>query len=53
MGRRGGHTEEAILATLRQVETGMTVAEICRQVGIAEQTFYTWKREYAGLGLSE
>ncbi|UVT18567.1 MAG: transposase [Nitrospira sp.] len=28
-------------------------AEICRQVGIAEQTFYTWKRKYAGLGLSE
>jgi putative transposase len=53
MGRRGGHTEEQILATLRQVETGTTVAEICRQVGIAEQTFYTWKRKYAGLGLSE
>ena len=25
----------------------------CRQVGISEQTFYVWKRKYAGLGLSE
>ena len=53
MGRRRGHTEEQILATLRHVESGTTVAEICREVGISEQTFYVWKRTYAGLGLSE
>ena len=29
------------------------MVEVCRQVGITEQTFYTWKRKYAGLGLSE
>ena len=28
------------------------MVEVCRQVGITEQTFYTWKRKYAGLGLS-
>ena len=27
--------------------------DVCRQVGISEQTFYVWKRKYAGLGLSE
>ena len=53
MGRQRGHTEEQILATLRQAEGGTTVVEVCRQVGITEQTFYTWKRKYAGLGLSE
>ncbi|UVT19680.1 MAG: IS3 family transposase [Nitrospira sp.] len=53
MARRGGHTEEQILAALRQAEGGTTVVEVCRQVGITEQTFYTWKRKYAGLGLSE
>ncbi len=37
MARRRGHTEEQILTTLRQVETGTTVTEICRQVGIAER----------------
>ena len=53
MGRQRGHTEEQILAALRHVEGGTTVVEVCRQVGITEQTFYTWKRQYAGLGLSE
>jgi len=53
MGRRRGHTEEQILATVRHVESGPTVAEVCREVGISEQTFYVWKRKYAGLGLSE
>ena len=54
MARHHGHTEEEqILATLRQGEGGTTVGEVCRQVGITEQTFYKWKRKYAGLGLSE
>jgi putative transposase len=53
MARRRGHTEEQILAALRHAEGGTTVAEICRDVGISEQTFYVWKRKYAGLGLSE
>ena len=44
MTRRCGHIEEQILAALRQAESGTTVAEVCRQVGISEQTFYVWKR---------
>lgn len=50
---RKGHTEEQILQALRQAEGGEKVAEICRRLGISEQTFYTWKRKYAGRGLSE
>ena len=50
---RKGHTEEQILQTLRQAEGGEKAAEICRKLGISEQTFYTWKRKYAGVGLSE
>ena len=53
MARRRGHSEEQILAALRQPESGTTVAAVCREVGISEQTFYLWKRKYAGLGLSE
>ena len=53
MARRRGHIDEQILAALRQAEGGTTVVEVCRQMGIAEQTFYTWKRKNAGLGLSE
>jgi putative transposase len=50
---RKGHTEEQILQALRQAEGGEKATEICRKLGISEQTFYTWKRKYAGLGLSE
>ncbi len=45
MARRRGHTEEEILAALRYAEGGTTVMDVCRQVGITEQTFYTWKRK--------
>jgi putative transposase len=48
-----GHTEEPIVAVLRQVEAGEKVAEICRKVGISEATYYAWKKQYAGLGVSE
>ena len=50
---RKGHTEEQILQALRQAEGGEKAAEICRKLGISEPTFYTWKRKYAGMGLSE
>ena len=48
-----GHTEEQILRALRQGEGGTRVAEICREHGISEATFYIWKKKYSGLGLSE
>jgi putative transposase len=48
-----GHSEEEILRVLREAESGTTVVEICRKHGISQQSFYLWKRKYAGLGLSE
>lgn len=50
---RKGHAEEQILQALRQAEGGEKAAEICRKLGISKQTLYTWKRKYAGMGLSE
>lgn len=47
------HTEEQIVAVLRQGEAGEKVADICRRVGISEATYYVWKKQYAGLGVSE
>lgn len=46
-------TEEQIIATLRQAEAGMPVGEVCRRMGVSEQSFYRWKKKYAGLGVSE
>jgi len=50
---RKGHTEEKIVFALRQVEGGKKVADICREMGVSQQTFYTWKKRYAGVGVSE
>jgi putative transposase len=50
---RKGHSEEKILYALRQVEAGKKVSEVCREMGISPQAFYSWKRRYAGLGLNE
>ncbi|SPF49857.1 hypothetical protein SBA1_950006 [Candidatus Sulfotelmatobacter kueseliae] len=47
-----GHTEEQIVAVLRQVEAGARVAEICRKVGISQATYYLWKRQYSGVGVT-
>jgi len=52
MGKRG-HSEEEILRVLREAESGDTVVEICRKHGISQQSFYMWKKKYAGLGLQE
>ena len=38
---------------LRQAELGVTVAEVCRKMGISEATFYRWKQIYGGMGPSE
>lgn len=46
-------TEEQIAFALRQAESGTTVGEVCRKMGISEATFYNWKKKYGGLGISE
>ena len=48
-----GHSEEQILRALHQAESGTRVADICREHGISEPTYYIWKKKYSGLGLSE
>jgi putative transposase len=50
---RKGHSEEEIVAVLQQVEGGTKVGDVCRKAGISEGTFYNWKKQYAGLGISE
>ena len=40
---------EQIIAVLKQAELGMPLAEVIQQVGISEQTFYRWMKQYAGL----
>jgi putative transposase len=46
-------SEEQIASALRQAEAGTPVAEICCQLGVTEQSFYRWKRKFAGMGIAE
>jgi putative transposase len=46
-------SEEQIAYALRQAESGTAVADVCRQVGVSEATFYVWKKRFAHLGVSE
>jgi putative transposase len=50
---RKGQSEEKIVYALRQVEAGKKVSEVCREMGVSAQAFYSWKRRFAGLGVSE
>ena len=44
---------EQITAVLQQADGGVPVGDVCRHVGISEQTFYRWKRQFAGMGVVE
>lgn len=51
--KRSKCSEEQVIYALRQSEAGTPVGDICRQLGVAEATFYGWKKKYAHLGVSE
>jgi putative transposase len=51
--KKSRYTEEQILYALKQAEAGQVVADVCRQMGISEATFYLWKKRYANLGVLE
>lgn len=51
--KRKRFSEEQILAVLKQAETGRPVAELCREHGVSDATFYTWRRKYRGLELND
>jgi putative transposase len=51
--KKSKFTEEQVTYALRQVEAGTPVLEVCRKLGITEQTFYRWKKKFAGMGVAE
>jgi transposase-like protein len=54
---RKGYTPEQIIGKLREAEVllskGETVGQVCRKIGVAEHTYYRWRREYGGLRLDQ
>ncbi|HWI69754.1 MAG TPA: IS3 family transposase [Nitrospiraceae bacterium] len=50
---RKRHTEEQIIAVLKDAQAGIGVQELCRKHGISDATFYKWRAKYAGLEVSD
>ncbi len=51
--RKARFTEEQILFAIKQAESGTPVGDVCRKIGVSDQTFYRWKRKYVGMGVGE
>ena len=47
--RKSRFTESQIVNTLKQVEGGRQVKEVCRELGISDATYYAWKSKYGGM----
>ena len=51
--KRRRYSTEQIVAALKQVDLGLLVADLIRQLGISEQTYYRWRREYGGMDVTQ
>lgn len=51
--KRRKFTEQQMVDTLKQAESGMPVEQVCRMIGISDTTFYNWRKRYRGLHLPE
>jgi len=51
--KKSRYTESQIVAILKEADAGKKVAEVCREHGISQPTYYNWKSKYGGLGVSE
>ena len=54
---RKGHTTEQIVNKLRQADVelakGQSIAAVCKQIGVTDQTYYRWRKEYGGLKVDQ
>ena len=51
--RRSRFAESEIVGYLKEVEAGARVSELCRRIGVAETTFYRWRKRYGGLEVDQ
>ena len=51
--KKSRFSEEQIAFALRQSETGTPIVEVCRRMGVSEQTYFRWEKKFAGMGVAE
>jgi putative transposase len=51
--KRSRFSEEQIAYALRLAESGTPVVDVCRQIGVSAATYYTWKKKFGDLGVTE
>jgi putative transposase len=51
--KKSRFSEEQIIAVLKEHAAGVAVAELCRKYGISDATFYTWRKRYGGMEVSD
>lgn len=51
--KKSKFTEEQIVFALKQAEAGTRIEEVCRKMGISQATFYSWRKKFGELGVSE
>ena len=51
--KKSRFSEQQIAFILKQGDDGTSVEEVCRKAGISQQTYYLWRKKYAGLMPSE
>jgi putative transposase len=51
--KRSKYSESQIIGILKEADAGLQVKEICRKYGISDATYYTWKKKYGGLEVSD
>lgn len=50
--KKSRYTDSQILAILKQNEAGVSVADLCREHGMSDATFYNWRAKYGGMDVS-
>lgn len=51
--KKSRYSDEQIIAVLKENQAGIPVAELCRTHGISDATFYTWRKRYGGMDVSD
>lgn len=51
--KKSKFSESQIIKILSQQEAGLSVSDICREHGISQGTFYSWKNKYSGMDVSQ